>query len=277
MTYEFANWVGRQETAVDILEAARSRALLATLGRPDDLKTGDCLPLLHHWLYFWDVMPPDRLGPDGHPKRGKFLPPVALPRRMWAGSRLSFHAPLIVGETIRRVSTIRKVETKTGRTGTLVFVTVGHETSGAMGLAVTEEQDIVYREAPPPGASPQVSEPDNEAFDWRQTAEANSVLLFRYSALTLNGHRIHYDQDYTRNTEGYPGLVVQGPLQAQLLIDLAGDHMQVPIVGFTFRGLSPATDRAPLDVRGAKRPGGAAMWTVQEGRRCMAAEVKGGA
>ena len=141
MTESVDAWIGRREVRTDVLEASRSSALLTALGQPDELKPGDPLPLLHHWLYFWDVRPPSELGPDGHPKRGGFLPPIALPRRMWAGGRLSFHQFLLVGERVTRQSTITQIETKSGRSGILVFVTVKHELSGANGLAISEEQD----------------------------------------------------------------------------------------------------------------------------------------
>src|SRR5262249_11704412 len=153
--------------------------------------------LLHHWLYFWNVQPPAGLGVDGHPAKGGFLPPVSLPRRMWAGGRLKFHAPLLLGETVTKTSTILKVEAKSGKSGNLVFVTVEHKLAGGKGLAITEEQDIVYRE---PAAAGSIAGPvdtdEAPAAAWRREIDPNTVLLFRYSALTMNGHRIHYDRPY---------------------------------------------------------------------------------
>jgi 3-methylfumaryl-CoA hydratase len=271
---EFAAWVGQREEAADVLEPARSRALLAALGAPAALRPGEPLPLLHHWLYFWDVRPPEGLGPDGHPAKGGFLPPVTLPRRMWAGGRLTFFRPLRLGETVQKVSTILKVETKSGRSGTLVFVTVQHELSGDEGLAIREEQDLVYREPPPPGAAPTAPEPaEAPQAPWRRTLEPDPVLLFRYSALTMNGHRIHYDEPYATSEEGYPALVVHGPLQATLLMDLARQNLSAPITGFEFRGLSPAFEGAPLHVCGEAADGGANLWAEQGGRRTFSASV----
>lgn len=277
MSEDFSAWVGKREEAVDVLEPARSRALLAALGEQTLLRPGEPLPLLHHWLYFWDVRPPQGLGPDGHPARGGFLPPVPLPRRMWAGGRLSFLKPLRVGETLQKVSTILKVEAKSGRSGNLVFVTVGHELSGDEGLAIREEQDIVYREPPPPGgAAPSAATGEASAAAWRRTVDPDPVLLFRYSALTMNGHRIHYDRPYATGEEGYPALVVHGPLQATLLIDLARRNLQAPITGFEFRGLAPAFDGAPLGVCGEPADGGATLWAEQGGRRTFAASASCG-
>ena len=272
MTESVDAWIGRQEVRTDVLEASRSSALLTALGQPDELKPGDPLPLLHHWLYFWDVRPPSELGPDGHPKRGGFLPPIALPRRMWAGGRLSFHQFLLVGERVTRQSTITQIETKSGRSGTLVFVTVKHELSGANGLAISEEQDLVFREPSAPAIAT-VAPAEATAGDWADTVDANSTLLFRYSALTLNGHRIHYDLPYATGEEGYGGLVVHGPLQAQLLLDFATRHLPGHVTGFSFRGLSPALHTAGLDLSGTRHETGASVWTHQSGHRCMTAEV----
>ena len=273
MTESVDAWIGRQEVRTDVLEASRSSALLTALGQPDELKPGDPLPLLHHWLYFWDVRPPSELGPDGHPKRGGFLPPIALPRRMWAGGRLSFHQSLLVGERVTRQSTITQIETKSGRSGTLVFVTVKHELSGANGLAISEEQDLVFREPSAPAIAT-VAPAEATAGDWADTVDANSTLLFRYSALTLNGHRIHYDLPYATGEEGYGGLVVHGPLQAQLLLDFATCRLPGPVTGFSFRGLSPALHTAGLDLSGMRHAEGASVWTHQSGHRCMTADVK---
>ncbi len=272
MTEAFATWIGREEVRTDVLETARSAALLKALGRSDELKPGEPLPLLHHWLYFWDVRTPSELSPDGHPRRGGFLPPIALPRRMWAGGRLSFHLPLHAGETVTRRSIITQIETKAGRSGTLVFVTVRHEITGAAGLAITEDQDLVFREPATPGSATVVPA-EATAGDWTQTVEANSTLLFRYSALTLNGHRIHYDLPYATGEEGYGGLVVHGPLQALLLLDFAASHLPGPVTGFSFRGLSPALHTSALDLSGTRKATGASVWTHQNGHRCLAAEV----
>ena len=278
MSEDFSAWVGRREELVDVLEPARTNALRAALGQTQPLAAGDELPLLHHWLYFWDVKPPEGLGPDGHPARGGFLPPAPLPRRMWAGGRLKFQQALKVGEQVTKASAILKVEAKSGKSGSLLFVTVEHRLSGEAGLALVEEQDIVYREAAAAGS---IKGPAGEgpapAAPWRREVAPDPVLLFRYSALTMNGHRIHYDRPYAMNEEAYPGLVVHGPLQATLLADLAVRNLTAPITGFDFRGMSPAFDGTKLHVCGEPTEAGASVWTEQGGTKNMTAVITCGA
>lgn len=271
---EYQSWVGKTETVEDVLEPARTNALSAALGIAAPLKAGDALPLLHHWLYFWDVRPPEGLGEDGHPARGGFLPPVALPRRMWAGGRLKFRAPLIVGERVRRSSEILDVVAKSGRSGDLVFVTVRHELAGESGVAIVEEQDIVYRGAAAPGsiAAPAADVAPTEAA-WHQPILPDTILLFRYSALTMNGHRIHYDRPYAMGEEAYPGLVVHGPLQATLLAALGTAQLGRPVTSFEFRGQQPAFDGLPLHVCGMPTENGASVWTEQSGAKSMVATI----
>ena len=272
MNDDFAAWVGRQEVARDRLDATRSNALRAALGHGEPLREGDEMPALHHWLHFWNVVPPAGLGADGHPAKGGFLPPVPLPRRMWAGGRLEFLAPLKLGEAVTRTSTILSVTPKSGKSGNLVFVTVKHELSGESGLAVVEEQDLVYRDAatsaiPVPGADGPIPETT-----WRETVNPDTVLLFRYSALTMNGHRIHYDRPYAMNEECYPALVVHGPLQATLLAELAARRGGT-LRTFGFRGQTPAFDVAPLHVCGEPGDGSAELWTEQHGAKRMVASA----
>lgn len=277
MATDYSEWVGRIETRADILEPSRSNALLAALGQEDALKAGDPLPLLHHWLYAWDVRPPSGLGADGHPAKGGFLPSVPLPRRMWAGGRLEFLQPLLLGEEATRTSTILKIEEKTGKSGTLVFVTVRHDLAGPSGPAIVEEQDIVYRDAAAPGSIPAPVPGDTlpEAV-WREEVTPDSVLLFRYSALTMNGHRIHYDRPYAMGEEAYPGLVVHGPLQATLLAALGVARLDKPVTGFDFRGQSPAFDGMALHVCGNPAEDGATLWTQQGGAKNMVATIRCG-
>ncbi|SFG22143.1 3-methylfumaryl-CoA hydratase [Novosphingobium sp. CF614] len=274
MTEDFTDWIGRSEEAHDVLDPARGNALRASMGETRALVAGEALPPLYHWLYFWNVRPPEGLGPDGHPAKGGFLPPVALPRRMWAGGRLRFIRSLRLGEKIVRSSTIRKVETKSGKSGTLVFVTVEHIVSGESGVAVMEEQDLVYRDAPPAGAAPA---PPREApappAEWRETIMPDPVLLFRYSALTMNGHRIHYDRPYAIGEEAYPGLVVQGPLQATMLAGLAARRLGADLATFDFRGMAPAFDGASLHICGEQDASGANLWAEQGGIRTMSARA----
>ncbi|MEO8247796.1 MAG: MaoC family dehydratase N-terminal domain-containing protein [Burkholderiales bacterium] len=246
-------WVGKSSAFEDQVTSAPVRALSATLDRDDpEPACGTELPPLWHWLYFLPYDQQSNIGPDGHPKRGGFLPPVPLPRRMWAGGRLHWHAPLRVGDAIKRTSTVQSVEHKSGRSGEMVFVVVKHEIANDKGVAVTEEHDIVYRAAAKPGdPAPKPVAAERDA-PWRRTIDADPVLLFRYSALTFNGHRIHYDRQYVMEEEGYPGLIVHGPLIATLLVDLA--RRSAPdrrIERFEFKAVRPTFDQHPLTVNGA--------------------------
>ena len=246
-------WEGKTESSVDRIAPFPSNALAATLDRDDPEYTeGASLPPLWHWLHFLQVFKLSDAGYDGHAALGGFLPPVSLPRRMWAGSRLNFHAPLPIGAELRKVSTIKSVETKTGRSGQLVFVTVGHQIFKGDTLGVDEEHDIVYREEPDPGA-PQPEPPQApEASAFSRQINPDPVLLFRYSALTFNGHRIHYDQPFCVDSEGYKGLVVHGPLIATLLLDLLRrERPEAKVRSFTFRALSTIFDTETFSAHGA--------------------------
>jgi len=245
-------WVGKSETRRDVIEARPVELLSATLDRDDPPpRIGDELPPLWHWLYFLPAYRQSEVGPDGHAKRGGFLPPVPLPRRMWAGSRIEWLQPLAVGDDVTRESRIVSVTPKTGRSGALVFVVVRHEISTAMGHAIVEEHDIVYRDAPGAarGKGDGAESPGTPA--WKRRIVPDDVLLFRYSALTFNSHRIHYDRRYATGVEGYPGLVVHGPLLATLLIDLLRrERPAARVRRFEFRALAPLFDVAPFDVCG---------------------------
>lgn len=246
-------WVGKSETRTDVIDARPVELLSATLDRDDPPpRRGDALPPLWHWLYFLPVYRQSEVGPDGHATRGGFLPPVPLPRRMWAGSRIEWHRPLAIGDEVSRESRIVSVTPKSGRSGALVFVVVRHEIARGAELALSEEHDIVYRELQPPGADAGVAAAAaSEPAAWTRRIVPDDVLLFRYSALTFNSHRIHYDRRYVTEVEGYPGLVVHGPLLATLLVDLLRRHR--PAAGlrrFEFRALAPLFDIAPFDVCG---------------------------
>ena len=254
---DLRDWIGRSEAAADTITATPCAALAATLDRePRRPDSGTDLPPLWHWLYFLPLHRQSDLGPDGHARRGGFLPPVPLPRRMWAGSQFRFDAPLRVGDVVERRSTIEDVAQKSGRSGALVFVRVRHEVrrEGDAAAAITEHHDIVYREAPRPGdpAPPAQAAPGHA--DWRRRIVPDDVLLFRYSALTFNGHRIHYDRRYVTEVEGYPGLVVHGPLLATLMIESLRDARPgARVASYEFRALKPTFDTGPFEVCGAAR------------------------
>ena len=270
-------WVGRTQAMEDFAAPFPVRALTASLDEKDpDPRRGDPLPPLWHWLYFLETAPASRIGPDGHAERGDFLPPVPLPRRMWAGSRFVFDgAPLKVGQDIRRVSRIKSVEPKTGSTGDMMFVTVEHAVSGPDGPAFVEEHDIVYREAARPGEKPRPPKPAPTDATWTRRILADPVLLFRFSALTFNGHRIHYDQPYVTGTEGYPGLIVHGPLMGLLQIELArrSNPGRTP-ASFEFRALSPVFGGATLTVGARQEADGAVTTWVADGAGGLAQQGK---
>ncbi|MFL9911453.1 HTD2 family dehydratase [Paraburkholderia sp. RL17-337-BIB-A] len=242
------DWLDKETVTEDDITAFPLTAMAATLDREE---SNDTVPPLWHWLYFLPIAPMSEVGPDGHPKRGGFLPPVPLPRRMWAGGRLTFHAPLKVGEHARRTSTIANIEDKTGRSGRLVFVTVQHAIEAGGELKLEEEHDIVYRDAPQEGARPPQPALAPEGETWRRTIDADAVMLFRYSALTFNGHRIHYDYPYVTEVEGYPGLIVHGPLIATLLVDLVRrEQPNATLQSFAFKALRPTFAGQPFTVCG---------------------------
>jgi 3-methylfumaryl-CoA hydratase len=256
------DWVGREQVRRDVVTASPLVALSALLDRDDPAPApGDAAPPLAHWLYFLPAYRQSAAGADGHAARGEFLPPVPLPRRMWAGSRIEFARPLEVGAPVERRSRIAAVTPKEGRSGPLVFVTVRHEVSDARGVVIADEHDIVYRGEGGSAAAPTPA-PGGEA--WRREVRPDPLLLFRYSAVTFNGHRIHYDHPYATLVEGYPGLVVHGPLIATLLVDLL--RREVPGVAlrtFTFRALRPLFDTAGFEVCGLPQASGRAarLWT----------------
>ena len=277
---ELRAWLGRSETVHDTIGPTPVVALTATLDHPPAaVSAGMPLPPLWHWLYFLPMRRQREIGPDGHARRGGFLPPVPLPRRMWAGSQFEFRSAVRVGDTVARTSTIDDMTAKEGRSGKLVFVKVRHELrcNGASDPAIVEFHDIVYREAqragdvaPPPQRPP-------EGAPWQREIVPDDVLLFRYSALTFNGHRIHYDRRYVSEVEGYDGLIVHGPLMATLLAGLGAQHFGGrEAKSFSFRALKPVIDLQPFDVCGAPQGGDAVeLWIRDfEGHRAMAARME---
>ena len=259
------DWIGKTESATDIVTAWPVAALAATLDRNEmPPQPGDELPPCWHWLYFLEAKPLSELGPDGHPKRGGFLPPVPLPRRMWAGGRLEFLRPLRIGDSIRRDSTVLSVEPKRGRSGNLVFVTVQHLVSTAAGVAVCEEHDIVYRDAARPDDQPPETSRGADNPAWHRKVTGDPVTLFRYSALTFNGHRIHYDLDYATHEEHYPGLIVHGPLQTTLMLDLCRRNNPKRVTKLDYRARLPLFHGATFSINGTPHAGGATaeLWTA---------------
>jgi 3-methylfumaryl-CoA hydratase len=245
------SWIGRKERREDVVTAWPVIGLTATLDRNDPApKTGDAIPAGWHWLYFLEARAASELGPDGHPRVGGFLPQTGLPRRMWAGGRIEFRRALRIGDPVRRDSEILSIEPKEGRSGKLVFVTVRHTVSAAGEIAVVEEHDIVYREAAKAGDPPPSAKPAPREAAWRRELVADPVMLFRFSALTFIGHRIHYDVDYCRQEEGYPGLVVHGPLQTLLILDLCRRHESRPVKRLDYRALHPVFHFERLTVNG---------------------------
>jgi 3-methylfumaryl-CoA hydratase len=271
-----AQWIGREQQARDLIDARHARRMQATLDMPPALEDGDALPPLWHWLYFLDAVPAGALARDGHPARGGFLPPVALPRRMWAGGRVEFHAPIPLGAVAEKTARILAVKPKHGRSGALCFVTVRHETRVGETLCLSEEQDIVYRDDPAPGAPRPAPPAPPEGAVWRESFVPSTSLLFRYSALTFNAHRIHYDRPYALEVEGYPALVFHGPLTATLLIRFGLERLGAAAPRrFAYRGAAPLFDDAPFTLNGRPEGAGAALWAeTPDGGLAMSAELE---
>jgi 3-methylfumaryl-CoA hydratase len=256
-------WIGHAEEVTDVVTAHLVKGLRATLfmeiGAP---KPGDAAPWTAHWCLAQPVYPMSQLGPDGHPTRGGFLPPVPLPRRMWAGGELEFFEPLRVGDVMTRSSRISDVTMKSGSTGVLCFVSVEHEIATPRGTAIRERQDIVYRDmSAPQAATPAKASPPPPVAKHRESHIADPVLLFRYSALTFNGHRIHYDRDYVTRVEGYPGLIFHGPMQAAFIVELAAKlHGGTAPRKLGYRGLQPLFEGSEFTVNANDTPAGMELW-----------------
>ena len=263
MTAGFDAWVGREEQSSELILGSVVHAMAATLDFERSPRAGEPLPPGWQWLFFNTVARRSVLGVDGHPRRGGFLPPIELPRRMWAGSRIRYLAALPIEAQATRHSRILKIESKTGKRGSLSFVTVQHTISCGGTACISEEQDIVYREATPPGAAAAPAPVRYEGVpQWSRGFEPDTTLLFRYSALTFNGHRIHYDQAYARDEEGYPDLVVHGPLTATLLQQFALEYGGGrPLASFDFRGVVPLFVGRTFQLEGKQSEDGTlAVW-----------------
>ncbi|NQU71121.1 MAG: MaoC family dehydratase N-terminal domain-containing protein [Rhodospirillales bacterium] len=273
-----SDWIGRGETTEGLANGKASDVLNATLDRDDaPFQAGDALPPAWHWMFFPEVVKLSDTGPDGHLAKGGFMPPVPLPRRMWAGTKMTFHQPLRAGEKITRVSTVSDVTIKDGSSGALCFVTVRHEISGPNGLATTDEHLTVYRAASEPGAPAPKPQPAPHNPDWSRPIHPTPVMLFRFSALTNNSHRIHYDRSYVTEIEGYPGLLVHGNLTATLLLDLFRREMpHATLKTFNLRAVSPLYDINDFSVSGRIGDDGASgtLWAANhEGALAQQAEI----
>lgn len=258
-----------QTTLIDPMRAAAMHAMLGRDGPPPG--PGAALPEFWHWTQFWMIAGRDELGRDGHPARGGFIPDAGLPRRMWAGGQVTFHQPIRIGAEATRVSTASPVTRKSGRSGPLAFVTVTHEIRQDETPCVTERQDLVFREDPDPDAPAPAPDPAPGEAETTIRHRYSATDLFRYSALTFNGHRIHYDIDYCRDVEGYPGLIVHGPLLAQCLVDLAVTRLG-PLNRFRFRALSPVFHHESFTANCTEGPDGLDLWIAgEDGRLAMRA------
>jgi 3-methylfumaryl-CoA hydratase len=259
------SWVGSKESVDDVATAWPAAAMSATLDRDDaPLVRGDPIPPGWHWLYLLETKRASELSRDGHARRGGFLPPVPLPRRMWAGGRLEFRHALRVGDPLRRNSEVIAVEVKHGKSGTLVFVTVRHTVLAAGEVAVVEEHDIVYREAAKPGDPAPQAKPAPSSAQWQREVVPDAVMLFRFSALIFNANRIHFDLDFVRNEEGYPGLLVHGPLQTILMLDLCRRNETRLVKRLDYRAQYPVFHDERLTVGGNAAPDGSKveLWTA---------------
>lgn len=257
--------ITRSQTQTDAFDIARAHALQATLGQTPNLQTGDPLPPFAHQIYFWDPQPPHKLGHDGHPATGGFIPDLGLPRRMWAAGRLAFHRPLLAGIRAERTSIVEAVTRKQGRSGPLGFVTIRHDIKQRGTLALTEWQELVYRADGAQSNAPLAPTDETHAEELR----FDSTTLFRYSALTFNGHRIHYDEAYARRIEGYGGLVVHGPLIAHLLMDLAQRQLGT-LTLFRYRATAPLMHHEPATLCWKQ---GNAWLRGPDNRQCMMAQA----
>ncbi|MGY3437479.1 MULTISPECIES: FAS1-like dehydratase domain-containing protein [unclassified Marinovum] len=276
-------WIGREDRDAEILTPTLARQFNATFDRTSGTAPGDDASLMLHYCLAQPILPTRELGPDGHEARGEFLPPVPLPRRMWAGGAIAFHGAAVIGETVSRASTIRNVEMKQGRSGALCFVTVDHTVESDGRPVLSERQDIVYRGAPQVGSGAGVSSSASSGAEkaapppapigtYRRQITPSAPLLFRYSAMTFNGHRIHYDAPYVRDVEGYPGLIVHGPMQSTLLCQFAADLRGACPARFAFRSLTPIFDTCDFTLNAEETATGLKLWTAaQDGPVAMEA------
>ncbi len=273
---ELQNWIGKSETRVALIDVRQAEMMSATFDKPI-LKSGDHLPACWHWAWFNDAKPHSELGRDGHPKRGGngLLPPIQLPRRMWAGGRLEFIKPILIGREITKRSTIQKIAEKNGSTGSLCIVTVLHELLDGDDLCISEQQNLVFREDPKPNSVKATPPTPPEAATTSREISPDPVTMFRYSALTFNGHRIHYDVDYARDVEGYDGLVFHAPLTATLLLGLAKEIAGKKITNFKYRATSPLFGHEKFTIHSKHEGDDIIVWAqTPAGGQAMIGEAK---
>lgn len=269
-------WIGRMEVSTARLDGWPLAGLRAALNQDGAVQDGSIIPPTGQWLYFQPLAPQVQLGNDGHPERGGFLPPIELPRRMWAASEITYHRAICVGDAIEKRSRIANVSSKRGRTGTLAFVTVEHSYVRDGALMLSETQTLVYRDAPAPGDPVAAPQPAPDGTLWSHPVTPDSRLLFRYSAVTFNAHRIHYDEPYAREVEGYPGLVVHGQLTATLLVEaFRKERPDFSIGQFGFRAMRPAFAGATLHLEGRGDRTGYELWARDaEGAVVVEAKIR---
>ena len=256
------SWLNRSTTTESFIDLSQAQKLEATLDRTPTLKNGDHLPPAWHWLYFHELSKASDLGRDGHTKLGINLPEFTLPRRMWAGGKINWLAPLLIGSLATKVSKILSIEEKSGRTGDLIFVTVQHEVSQNGSLCISEEQNIVYRAEATQSKANEAEQAQSDS-DFSMNWQLNETALFRYSALTFNGHRIHYDVEYAKNIEGYAGLIVHGPLLATLMLDMAKQNNR-PMNTFSYRAKSPITLPNEFSTNGLVTGNETTLWVANQ-------------
>ena len=253
-------WINKTTETKDTIRLQPANFMEATLNRPPKLKEGDNLPPLWHWIYFLEAKPESDLGRDAHPKKGDFLPPIQLPRRMWAGGRFTFYNDLVIGEKAKKITTIKKIIEKEGSAGPLCFITLEHKIYSKDKISIIEEQDLVYLQDQQRSKFLPSAQKNVEKADFSQEIHPSAILLFRYSALTFNGHRIHYDLDYAKNVERYDGLVFHGPLTATLLLDLALKERKQPIKKCSFRGTAPLANLDCFWIEGKSEDNASILW-----------------
>jgi len=279
---DFSDWIGKSETEHGFASAYPADYFTGTLDRADGpFADGDPLPPAWHYFYFHELVALAETGPDGHRAKGHFMPPLPFPRRMWAGSKMQFESPIRIGEKLRKVITIADIAVKEGKSGGLCFVTTTEEVFGEDDRSTTvETRTQVYRDAADPNAPPPAPRPAPAEAVWSRTIHPSAVLLFRYSALTMNSHRIHYDKDYVRDEEGYPGLLVHGPLTMTMMLDLFRREMpEATLKTLDLRAISPVYDTMDFTVHGAPGEDGTAkLWAMTgDGALAMSADVTYGA